>query len=261
MRPLCGPSHTCSWCPWGSRRSRRSGAGASPWAFEGCSHYRPWSQWLAFSAIPGYRLQDDGGNAGARRSRSRRRLLVSRARRARGAGWAWPALVWIVATALVGATVLLQVVVRPQLASDPLVGGGRLDAPASAQAPGAVLPGLSAPSASVDAAALARTLEALPRDGLGDLAGLVVDAETGTELYRVGSGARTPGVQPEGAERARGHRRARPREDLRHHHLPHRRRPGPSSCAAGATRCSPGPPGQDAHPHARLPGGPRRRDR
>ena len=76
---------------------------------------------------------------------------MSRARRARGAGWAWPALVWIVATALVGATVLLQVVVRPQLASDPLVGGGRLDAPASAQAPGAVLPGLSAPSASVDA--------------------------------------------------------------------------------------------------------------
>ncbi len=117
---------------------------------------------------------------------------MSRARRARGAGWAWPALVWIVATALVGATVLLQVVVRPQLASDPLVGGGRLDAPASAQVPGAVLPGLSAPSASVDAAALARTLEALPRDGLGDLAGLVVDAETGTELYRVGSGARTP---------------------------------------------------------------------
>lgn len=118
---------------------------------------------------------------------------MSAARRARRrGGWVWPALIWIVALTLAAATAALQLVVRPQLAADPLVGGGRLDRPAVAQAPGAVLPELAVPTSEVDAAALAAKLSALPRDGLGDVVGLVVDARTGAELYRTGTGARTP---------------------------------------------------------------------
>lgn len=118
---------------------------------------------------------------------------MSAARRARGrAGWVWPTLVWIVALTLVAATAALQVVIRPQLADDPLVGGGRLDRPATAAAPTAVLPELASPTREVDAATLTARLQALPRDGLGDVAGLVVDARTGAELFRTGAGAKTP---------------------------------------------------------------------
>lgn len=106
--------------------------------------------------------------------------------------WVWPAVTWIVALTAVLATVLLQVVVRPQLADDPLVGTGRLDHPAVADPPAPVLPALGAPTREVSPDALAATLDALPRDGLGDVVALVVDARTGRELYRAGSGARTP---------------------------------------------------------------------
>lgn len=117
---------------------------------------------------------------------------MSRARGTRGAGWAWPALVWIVAATLIAATVVLQGVIRPQLAADPLVGGGRLDAPRTAPTPAPVLPGLGTPTRTVDPATLAQTLEGLPREGLGDVAGLVVDATTGAQVYRVGAGVKTP---------------------------------------------------------------------
>lgn len=111
---------------------------------------------------------------------------------ARGGGWSWPAIMWIVAATLVGAAVVLQVVIRPQLAVDPLVGGGRFERPTTSFTPGPVLPELSAPSHEVDAAKLTAKLQNLPRPGLGDVAGLVVDARTGTELFRVGKGAKTP---------------------------------------------------------------------
>lgn len=118
---------------------------------------------------------------------------MSKARRARRrGGWVWPTLTWIVALTLVAATVVLQVVIRPQLTADPLVGGGRLDRPAVAPQPAAVLPELAAATTPVDAAKLTATLAALPKDGLGDVAGLVVDARTGTELYRTGGRAKTP---------------------------------------------------------------------
>ncbi|HHU39532.1 MAG TPA: D-alanyl-D-alanine carboxypeptidase/D-alanyl-D-alanine-endopeptidase [Propionibacterium sp.] len=106
--------------------------------------------------------------------------------------WVWPAVTWIAALTVVAATVLLQFVVRPQLADDPLVGTGRLDHPAVADPPAAVLPELAAPTREVSPAALAAKLDALPRDGLGDVVALVVDARTGRELYRAGEGPRTP---------------------------------------------------------------------
>lgn len=101
-------------------------------------------------------------------------------------------MVWILAFTVALATAGLQFVVRPQLADDPLVGTGRLDHPDVADPPAAVLPALAAPTAEVAPAALAAKLDALPRDGLGDVVALVVDARTGRELYRAGSGARTP---------------------------------------------------------------------
>ena len=106
--------------------------------------------------------------------------------------WVCPAVTWILALTVALATAGLQFVVRPQLADDPLVGTGRLDHPAVADPPPAVLPDLGAPTATVAPASLAARLDALPREGLGDVVALVVDARTGQELYRAGSGARTP---------------------------------------------------------------------
>ena len=106
--------------------------------------------------------------------------------------WVWPAVTWILALTVALATAALQFVVRPQLADDPLVGTGRLDHPAVADPPPAVRPDLGAPTATVAPASLAARLDALPREGLGDVVALVVDARTGQELYRAGSGARTP---------------------------------------------------------------------
>lgn len=118
---------------------------------------------------------------------------MSRARHAPGrAGWLWPTLTWIVALALVAAVVVLQVVIRPQIQADPLVGGGRLDRPAVAPQPLPVLPELTATAEQIDPAALTAALSALPREGLGDVAGLVVDARTGAALYRTGDQAKTP---------------------------------------------------------------------
>lgn len=108
----------------------------------------------------------------------------------RGA-WVWPMITWIVAATLLAAAFVLQFVIGGQLAMDPLV-GGRPEHPRTAFTPGPVLPELAAPSREVDAAKLTAKLQALPRDGLGDLAGLVVDARTGAELFRVGKGAKTP---------------------------------------------------------------------
>lgn len=104
----------------------------------------------------------------------------------------WRAVVWIGVLVTVLATLSLQLVVRPQLADEPRVGAGRLDAPAVAPTPAPVLQPLGEATRTVDAATLAARIEALPRDGLGDVTALVVDARTGTELYRTGSGARTP---------------------------------------------------------------------
>ncbi len=104
----------------------------------------------------------------------------------------WPTVVWILAFTVALATAGLQFVVRPQLADDPLVGTGRLDHPDVADPPAPVLPELAAPTAEVSPTALTAKLDALPRDGLGDVVALVVDARTGAELYRAGSGARTP---------------------------------------------------------------------
>lgn len=104
----------------------------------------------------------------------------------------WAVVLWIGVLVSVLATVGLQFVVGPQLADDPRVGPGRLDAPAVAPTPQPVLQPLGEPTASVDAAALASRIGALPREGLGDVAALVVDARTGAELYRSGSGVRTP---------------------------------------------------------------------
>ncbi|MFT3876756.1 MAG: D-alanyl-D-alanine carboxypeptidase/D-alanyl-D-alanine-endopeptidase [Propioniciclava sp.] len=101
-------------------------------------------------------------------------------------------LVWLGVLVTVAGIVLLQVVVRPQLADDPRVGAGRLDAPGVAATPAPVLPALAAPATPVDAAALAGRLDAVPRDGLGDVVALVVDASTGAEVYRSGAGPRTP---------------------------------------------------------------------
>lgn len=106
--------------------------------------------------------------------------------------WAWRALLWISVLVVALAVVGLQLVVRPQLADDPLVGAGRLDQPAVADAPGAVLPELAAPTQQASAAKVAERLAAVPREGLGDVVALVVDARTGTELYREGAGVRTP---------------------------------------------------------------------
>ena len=107
-------------------------------------------------------------------------------------GWAGRALLWITVLAVALAVVGLQFVVRPQLADDPLVGTGRLDQPAVADPPAPVLLDLAPPDVEVTASALAARLAALPRDGLGDVVALVVDARTGAELYREGGGARTP---------------------------------------------------------------------
>lgn len=104
----------------------------------------------------------------------------------------WRAVLWVGVLTTVLATAGLQFVVRPQLATDPRVGSGRLDAPAVAVPPAPVLPALQARSDAVAPDRLAAVLDALPREGGGDLVGLVVDAQTGTELYRTGTGARTP---------------------------------------------------------------------
>ena len=102
------------------------------------------------------------------------------------------AAVWIAAVAVTTLALVLHFLVAPQLADDPRVGPGRLDAPAVAQSPAPVLPALVAPQTPLDAAALAARLEAVPRDGAGDIVALVVDASTGAEVYRSGGGARTP---------------------------------------------------------------------
>lgn len=107
-------------------------------------------------------------------------------------GWAWRALLWIAVLVVALAVVGLQFVVRPQLADDPRVGSGRLDQPAIADPPTPVLPELGAPDREATAAGLAQRLAGVPRDGVGDVVALVVDARTGAELYREGSGARTP---------------------------------------------------------------------
>lgn len=101
-------------------------------------------------------------------------------------------MTWILAFMVALAAAGLQLVVRPQLADDPLVGTGRLDHPAVADPPAPVLEALGAPTREASPTALAAKLDALPRDGLGDVVALVVDARTGAELYRAGSGARTP---------------------------------------------------------------------
>ncbi len=102
------------------------------------------------------------------------------------------AAVWIAAVAVVTLAVVLHFFVRPQLADEPRVGSGRLDAPAIAASPAPVLQALAAPTTPLDAAALVARLEAAPRDGAGDVVALVVDASTGAEVYRSGGGARTP---------------------------------------------------------------------
>ncbi|MDO5533070.1 MAG: D-alanyl-D-alanine carboxypeptidase/D-alanyl-D-alanine-endopeptidase [Propionibacteriaceae bacterium] len=111
---------------------------------------------------------------------------------ARRGRWAGRAAVWVGVLTTVLATVLLQVVVAPQLADDPRVGAGQVERPEVADPPHAVLPELGQPDARVDPAALAATLDALPADGLGDVVALVTDARTGEELYRRGSGTRVP---------------------------------------------------------------------
>ena len=107
-------------------------------------------------------------------------------------GWAWRALLWITVVVVALATAGLQFVVRPQLADDPLVGAGRLDQPAVAEPPAPVLSALGDPSSPATPAAVASRLAAVPRDGVGDVVALVVDARTGQELYREGAGPRTP---------------------------------------------------------------------
>lgn len=106
--------------------------------------------------------------------------------------WVWPAVTWILAFTVALATAGLQLVVRPQLADDPLVGTGRFDQPDVADPPAPVLPPLGTPTREATSAAVKAKLDAVPREGLGDVVALVVDARTGAELYRAGSGPRTP---------------------------------------------------------------------
>lgn len=113
-------------------------------------------------------------------------------RRAGRRGWAWRATLWISVLMLVLATAGLQLVIRPQLADDPRVGSGRLDAPEVAPPPDAVLLALPEVTGSATPAGVRTRLDALNRDGLGDAVALVLDARTGTELYRTGQGPRTP---------------------------------------------------------------------
>lgn len=113
-------------------------------------------------------------------------------RKAGRRGWAWRAALWIVVATLILATVGLQFVVRPQLADDPRVGSGRLDAPEVAAPPSGVLLALPQPATSATPVGVRARLESLNRDGLGDAVALVVDARTGAELYRTGQGPRPP---------------------------------------------------------------------
>ncbi len=105
--------------------------------------------------------------------------------------WVAPVVLWLLVAAVAAATYAVRVPLAAALDTDPRLGSGRLERPEVAPEPTPVLPAL--PDAGpVDAAALAAKLDAVPRAGVGDVVALVSDARSGTELYRRGSGARTP---------------------------------------------------------------------
>jgi len=105
--------------------------------------------------------------------------------------WATAVVVWLAVLLVGAATAVLRFPVADALATSPTVGSGRLERPEVAAAPASVLPELPAPARAVDPDAVAARLAALPADGVGDIVALVVEPE-GAEVYRAGSGVRTP---------------------------------------------------------------------
>lgn len=106
-------------------------------------------------------------------------------------GWVWPTVTWIAVLSVAVAVWIVRFPVAEALDTDPRVGVGRLESRPVADAPDAVLSALPT-SAPVDVGALAGVLGSIPNDGGGDIVALVRDARSGAELYRFGSGARTP---------------------------------------------------------------------
>ena len=110
---------------------------------------------------------------------------------ARATGWIRPTAVWAM-VCCVGASVwAVQMPVADAFDTDPRVGSGRLERRAVAPVPEVVLPSLTI-GGPVDAASLAARLAAVPAGGVGDVVGVVLDAETGEAVYRTGAGAATP---------------------------------------------------------------------
>lgn len=104
-----------------------------------------------------------------------------------------PVMVWTLAALMATGVWAVRVPGARFLADDPVVGSGALATVSVAPEPTPVLPELpEGTGRPADAAVLAARLDAVPRDGVTDVVGIVSDARTGETLYRTGLGARTP---------------------------------------------------------------------